>query len=437
MRHHFLLPFLAIAIIPLTMLSAVGCSSDKGTNATGSSSSSSVSSSSGPAYGTPEYWEEQWQESLAYFNCPQPTDTIEGWKLAGLKTGVSFGEPDSNMVMQIREHNGTLIIRTYRGDMWQAHYPELEWIAISLPDGEPVKKLHTQGDSIFATTSKKAELWTAKFSDLEWRRLSPPQEELRTRPSSETRLAGSAAYQRGDTLFFGVLEVTNLDSTGENWGDFNEERIYAKIDGVWRQTTAITEYSDNALQDGLWKFAEVRDTLFAITYSQGVWAWIGGIWRKFPFPESTPAAAYLGSFRDIAEWNGEVWLLDLRGWIGSSSNLSEWTDRNLYRDWTGDDAKSLGTPHMFHPYDGKLLVGTSGGVKQWSETEGRWLSITVNDCREKKTTRAPRTSYTGWGPPGLVHEFVILDDTIVAGVADYNAGLSGVYMFNLKEATWR
>ena len=84
-----------------------------------------------------------------------------------------------------------------------------------------------------------------------------------------------------------------------------------------------------------------------------------------------------------------------------------------------------------------MLIGTAGGVAQWSATDQEWESIVAKDCFDARTTRAPHVGYNGWGPPGLVHEFVILGDTLVAGVADYNYGLSGVYMFDLREANWR
>ena len=437
---------LALALVAFTAL--VSCSEDKGTNG-GSSSSSAVSSSSEPEYGTPEYWEKDWQEALAAFNCPQPTDTIEGWKLAGLKTGVVPDNTDSNLVMQIREHDSTLIIRTYRGDMWTAHFPELEWTRIYLPSKASVKRLGSQDDSLFAST-RTGELWTAKFKDLEWRKLSPVADSLRKYAPEMTKLVGEAAYQRGDTLFWAVTEnVTQawLDKTNDY---IKEVPVYASVGGKWFKTRVewdtmyVKKDTSGTLPDGVWRFAETRGALRAITYSKGIWEWNRGVWRKvdllgrgdtasLPLGKLPPERAY----RDIVEHDGKVWVAELGGQIESSADMSTWANHWKNHQWSGLIAEPGGAVHALHPYEDKMLIGTTGGVAQWSEADQEWESIVAKDCFDARTTRAPHLGYPGWGPPGFVHEFVTIGDTLVAGVADYNYGLSGVYMFDLKEATWR
>ncbi|MBP5350875.1 MAG: hypothetical protein J6Y56_02825 [Fibrobacterales bacterium] len=450
-RSHKSAPLPSAALLALAVLASaafVGCSEDKGTNG-GSSSSSAVSSSSEPEYGSPEYWEKDWQESLAYFNCPQPTDTIEGWKLAGLKTGVVPDETDSNLVMQIREHDGTLIIRTFRGDMWTARFPELEWTRIYLPSKASVKRLGSQGDSLFAST-RSGELWTAKFKDLAWHKLSPAADSLRKHAPEMTKLIGEAAFQWGDTLFWAVTEnVTQAwyDKTNDY---IKEVPVYASVGGKWFKTQVewdtmyVKKDTSGTLPDGVWRFAETRGVLRALTYSKGIWEWNGKQWQKADLlgrGENTPLAP--GEvrtekfYRDIVEHDGKVWIAELDGYIESSSDMANWANHWKNHQWSGLVAEPGGAVHALHPHKDKMLIGTTGGVAQWSEADQEWESIAVKDCFEHKTTRAPRTGYGGWGPPGYVHEFVVIGDTIVAGVADYNYGLSGVYMFDLKEATWR
>ena len=442
-------PFAALLALVLVAFTAlVSCSEDKGTNG-GSSSSSAVSSSSEPEYGTPEFWEKDWQEALAAFNCPQPTDTIEGWKLAGLKTGVVPDNTDSNLVMQIREHDSTLIIRTYRGDMWTAHFPELEWTRIYLPSKASVKRLGNQGDSLFAST-RTGELWTAKFKDLEWRKLSPAADSLRKFAPEMTKLIGEAAYQRGDTLFWAVTENVTQAWYDKTDDYINEVPVYASIGGKWFKTQVewdtmyVKKDTSGTLPDGVWRFAETRGVLRAITYSKGIWEWNNGVWRKvdllgrgdtapLPLGELPPERAY----RDIVEHNGKVWVAELSGQIESSPDMTNWANHWEYHLWQGDNETAIGVTHALHPYKGRMLISSTGGVLQWVEETNLWVPIDVADCFERRTTRAPHVGYGGWGPPGYAHEFVIIGDTLVAGVADYNYGLSGVYMFDLKEATWR
>ena len=436
MTHRSFRTLFPAALLALAAVSFVGCSDGK-------------SEEDEPAYGTPEYYEKEWQKSLAYFNCPRPTDTIEGWKLAGLKTGVVPNETDSNLVMQIREHDGTLIIRTYRGDMWTAHFPELKWTHIYLPSRSDVKKLETQGDSILAST-RNGELWTAKFEDLSWRKLSPEVATLRKYPPEMTKIVGEAAYQRGDTLFWAVSENVTQEWYDKTDDYIYEVPVYVSVNGEWRKTDAepdtVSAHAGvpGALPDAVWRFKETRGVLRAITYSEGIWEWDGSVWRKADLlgrGETVPAADGglhpVRFYRDIVEHDGEVWVAELKGYIESSADMSTWTNHWDYHGWEGRTITPAGITHAFHPYKGKMLIGTSGGVRQWSTNMGEWVTIGVADCFEQKTTRAPRVGYNGWGPPGLVHEFVILGDTLVAGVADYNYGLSGVYMFDLKEATWR
>ena len=438
---------LPVALLALAAASFVGCTDgDKGTDI---SSSSLGSSSSEPEYGSPEYYEQEWQESLARFNCPQPTDTIEGWKFAGLKTGVVPDETDSNLVMQIREHDSTLIIRTYRGDLWTAHFPELEWTHIYLPSRSDVKKLETLGDSILAST-RNGELWTAKFKDLSWRKLSPEAATLRKHSSEMTKIVGEAAYQRGDTLFWAVTEnVTQewYDKTGEY---IKEVPVYASVNGEWFRTEVewdtvlVRRDTSGTLPDAVWRFKETRGVLRAITYSEGIWEWDGKQWRKAdllgrgenePLPMGAVRSAKF--YRDIVEHDGKVWIVELDNHIESSPDMTTWANHWTFHWWQGDDETATGITHALHPYKDKMLIGSSGGVLQWVKATNLWVPIGVADCFEQKTTRAPHVGYNGWGPPGLVHEFVILGDTLVAGVADYNYGLSGVYMFDLREANWR
>lgn len=426
---------LALALVAFTAL--VSCSEDKGEEP-----------HHDPEYGTPEFWEQQWQKSLARFGCPQPTDTIEGWKLAGLRTGVVPDNTDSNLVMQIREHDGTLIIRTYRGDMWTAHFPELEWARIHLPSKAAVKKLVTQGDSILASTFN-AELWTAKFKDFVWRKLSPDTTMLRRYTPEMTKIVGEAAYQRGDTLFWNVME--NVTPEWYEHHDYIlEAAVYASVNGEWFKTEVewdtanVKRDTSGTLPDAAWKFVETRGVLRAITYSRGIWEWNGKQWQKADLlgrGENTPLplGAVRGAkfYRDIVEHDGTVWIAELDGYIESSSDMMSWDNHWDYYWWDGSNETATGTTHALHPYKDKMLIGSGGGVLQWVKGTNQWVPIDIADCFERKTTRAPRTSYTGWGPPGLVHEFVILGDTLVAGVADYHNGLSGVYMFDLKEANWR
>ena len=442
-------PFAALLALVLVAFTAlVGCSEDKGTNG-GSSSSSAVSSSSEPEYGSPEYYEQEWQESLAFFDCPQPTDTIEGWKLAGLKTGVVPDETDSNLVMQIREHDSTLIIRTYRGDMWTAHFPELKWTHIYLPSRSDVKKLETLGDSILAST-RNGELWTAKFKDFSWRKLSPETEMLRKYSPEMTKIVGEAAYQRGDTLFWAVTENVTQEWYDKTNDYIKEVPVYASVNGEWFQTDVewdtilVRRDTSGTLPDAVWRFKETRGVLRAITYSEGIWEWNGKQWRKADLlgrgeNEPLPMGAVRGAkfYRDIAEHDGKVWIAELGGYIESSADMATWTNHWKNHQWSGLIAEPGGTVHALHPHKDKMLIGTAGGVAQWSKTDQEWESIVAKDCFDARTTRAPHVGYNGWGPPGLVHEFVILGDTLVAGVADYHYGLSGVYMFDLKEATWR
>ena len=443
-----LLPSAALLALTILATALVSCSEDKGTNG-GSSSSSAVSSSSEPEYGSPEFWEKDWQEALARFGCPQPTDTIEGWKLAGLKTGVVPDNTDSNLVMQIREHDGTLIIRTYRGDMWTAHFPELEWKQLQLPSKSAVAKLVSQGDSVLASTFN-AELWTAKFKDFSWRKLSPDTTILRRYAPEMTKIGGEAAYQRGDTLFWNVMENVTpawYDRTNDY---ILEAAVYASVNGEWSKTDVewdtvlVRRDTSGTLPDIVWKFVETRGVLRAITYSRGIWEWNGKQWQKADLlgrGENTPLplGAVRGAkfYRDIVEHDGKVWVAELDGHIESSTDLSTWANHWEYHAWQGDNDTATGTIHALHPYKKRMLSGSMGGVLQWVQETNLWVPIGVADCFERKTTRAPRIGDTGWGPPGYVHEFVVIGDTIVAGVADYSHGLSGVYMFDLKEATWR
>lgn len=449
MKRFFRLSLPAAALLALATIASaafVGCSEDKGTNG-GSSSSSAVSSSSEPEYGSPEFWEKDWQEYLANFDCPQPTDTIEGWKLAGLKTGVVPDNTDSNLVMQIREHDSTLIIRTYRGDMWTAHFPELEWTRIYLPSRATVVSLETQGDSIFANAGN-GELWTAKFKNLAWRRISPDTATLREHPPEATKLSSDAAYQRGDTLFWSFSEHSTREWLDKTNDYIQEAPVHASVNGKWFKTQvewdtlSAKRDTSGTLPDAVWKFVETRGVLRALTYTRGIWEWDGRIWRKadllhrgetLPDDGSGPNIVY----NDIVEHDGKVWIAELKGYIESSPDMTTWTNHWDFHRWQGGSGQLWSVVHAFHPYKGKLLIGTSDGVSQWSESDQEWESIAVKDCFERKTTRAPRTGYGGWGPPGYVHEFVIIGNTIVAGVADYKTGLSGVYMFDLKEATWR
>ena len=429
-----LLPFAALlALAILASAAFVGCSEAKGED--------------DPEYGTPEFWEQQWQKSMAYFNCPQPTDTIEGWKLAGLKTGVVPDETDSNLVMQIREHDSTLIIRTYRGDLWTARFPELEWTRIYLPNRAGVRVLETQGDSIFASTFN-GELWTAKFKKFSWRKISPEVEKLRKYTPEMTKIIGETAYQRGDTLFWCVIE--NITPEWYEHHDYIlEVTIYASVNGEWSKTDAVPNSNGRRtvpgiLPDAAWRFKETRGVLRAITYSEGVWEWDGRQWQKADLlgrgenatlaPGEVRGAKF---YRDIVEHDGKVWIAELDGYIESSDDMSTWDNHWDYYWWNGDTETATGVTHALHPYKDKMLIGSGGGVLQWVKETNQWVPIDIADCFERKTTRAPHVGYTGWGPPGLAHEFVILGDTILAGVADYHYGLSGVYMFNLKEATWR
>ena len=450
MKRFFRLSLPSAALLALATIASaalVGCSEDKGTNG-GSSSSSAVSSSSEPEYGSPEFWEKDWQEALATFGCPQPTDTIEGWKLAGLKTGVVPDHTDSNLVMQIREHDSTLIIRTYRGDLWTAHFPELEWTHIYLPSRADVAFLGSQDDSVFASTFN-GELWTAKFKDLSWRKISPAEEKLRRYTPEMTKISGEAASQRGDTLFWAVLEKITPEWFKEH-DNILEIPVYASVNGEWFRTEVewdtmlVWRDTSGTLPDAVWKFAETRDVLRALTYSRGIWEWNGKQWQKADLlgrGENTPLplGAVRGAkfYRDIVEHDGKVWVAELDGHIESSAGLSAWTNHWEYHLWQGDNETAIGVTHALHPYEERMLISSTGGVLQWVAETNLWVPIDVADCFERKTTRAPHVGYSGWGPPGYVHEFVVIGDTIVAGVADYNYGLSGVYMFDLKEATWR
>ena len=445
MKRFFRLSLPAAALVALAIIASaafVGCSEDKGTNGGSSSSSSSsddFSSSGEPEYGTPEFWEKDWQETLATFGCPQPTDTIEGWKLAGLKTGVVPDNTDSNLVMQIREHDSTLIIRTYRGDLWTAHFPELEWTHVYLPSRADVAFLGSQGDSVFASTVN-GELWTAKFKNLSWRKISPEVSNLRKYPAPTTQIFGDAVRQRGDTLFWAIAEIS---APASNIDGINEEPIYASINGEWRKTE-VADDTGKVLRDGVWKFNETRGVLRALTYSDGIWEWDGSAWRKADLlgrGETTPLAPGevrgMKHYRDIAEHDGRVWIAELKGHIESSPDMTNWTNHWEYHLWQGDNETAIGVTHALHPYKERMLISSTGGVLQWVEETNLWIPIDVADCFERRTTRAPHVGYGGWGPPGYVHEFVVIGDTIVAGVADYNYGLSGVYMFDLKEATWK
>ena len=436
MTHRSFRTLLPAALLALATVSFVGCSDGKGEE-------------DEPAYGTPEYYEKEWQNSLAYFNCPRPSDTIEGWKLAGLKTGVVPNETDSNLVMQIREHDGTLIIRTFRGDMWTARFPELEWSRVYLPSRSAVKKLETQGDSILAST-RNGELWTAKFEDFSWRKLSPEVATLRKYPPEMTKIVGEAAYQRGDTLFWAVSENVTQEWYDKTDDYINEVPVYVSVNGEWRKTDAepdtVSAHAGvpGALPDAVWRFKETRGVLRAITYSEGIWEWDGRQWQKADLlgrgenatlaPGEVRGAKF---YRDIVEHDGKVWIAELDGYIESSPDMVSWTNHWEYYWWNGDTETAAGITHALHPYKDKMLIGSGGGILQWVKETNQWIPIDIADCFERKTTRAPHVGYTGWGPPGLAHEFVILGDTILAGVADYHYGLSGVYMFNLKEATWR
>ena len=438
MTHRSFRTLLPAALLALAAVSFVGCSDGNGGTDLSSSSSDDAE------HGSAEFWEKQWQEALANANCPQPTDTIEGWKLAGLKTGVVPDNTDSNLVMQIREHDGTLIIRTYRGDMWTARFPELEWTHIYLPSRSDVVSLETSGDSVFANAAH-GELWTAKFKDLAWSRISPDTTTLRRYPPETTRLFGEAAYQRGDTLFWAAGEHVTQEWFDKTNDYIKEVPIYASVNGKWFKTdvewdtAGVKRDTSGTLPDGVWKFVETRGVLRALTHVKGIWEWSDGKWRKvdllgrgetLPDDGSRPNIAY----RDIVEHEGRVWIAEQKGLIESSPDMANWTNHWNYHLWQGGSEEAWGIVRALHPYKDKMLIGSAGGVLQWAEEKKQWVAIGVADCFEQKTTRALHVGYNGWGPPGLVHEFVILGDTLVAGVADYNYGLSGVYMFDLKEA---